>query len=91
MAELIASYSVYILECADGSLYCGIAIDVAARVAQHNSGKRGARYTMSRRPVRLVYQEQSSTRSAALKREIAIKRLSRAEKMRLIARAAAAA
>jgi putative endonuclease len=91
MADLIAAYSVYIVECADGSLYCGIAIDVAARVSQHNSGKRGARYTMSRRPVRLVYREQSSTRSAALKREAAIKRLSRSDKKRLVAAAHMAA
>lgn len=77
------SYCVYILSCADGSLYTGISPDVAQRLAVHNSGK-GAKYTRGRLPVRLVYQEACADKSAALKRELAIKRLTRMEKLRLI-------
>lgn len=71
---------VYLLRCRDDSLYCGWTDDLARRVATHNAGK-GARYTRSRGPVRLVWSEQVSDRSAALKRELAIKRLTRAEKI----------
>ena len=91
MTDAPATYSVYLVRCADGSLYCGIAIDVNARIAQHNGAKLGARYTKSRRPVQLVYSEFCGTRSDALKREIRIKKLSRAEKERLIESARAAA
>ena len=77
-------YFVYLLRCRDGSLYCGSTNDVAARVAAHNAG-RGAKYTRSRLPVTLVYYERTQEKSAALKREYAIKRLSRAEKLRLCA------
>jgi putative endonuclease len=76
-------YSVYILQCADGAYYTGIALDVAARLATHNSG-RGAKYTRARLPVRLVYQENGYTKSAALKREIKIKNLPRAAKIKLL-------
>lgn len=65
---------VYILRCADDSLYTGVAIDVAARVATHNAGK-GAKYTRGRRPVTLVYREKTGSRGAALRREAEIKRL----------------
>ena len=79
------SYSLYIVRCADGTLYTGIAVDVARRVSQHNGEMRsGARYTSARRPVRLVYQAQFPTRSAASIEEARIKRLTRAEKQRLI-------
>jgi putative endonuclease len=79
------SYTLYIVCCADGTLYTGIATDVARRLSQHNGEKgRGARYTAARRPVRLVYQAPFATRSAALIAEARIKRLSRAEKQRLI-------
>jgi putative endonuclease len=79
------SYSLYIVCCADGTLYTGIAVDVARRVLQHNGGKRnGARYTAARRPVRLVYQAAFPTRSAASVEEARIKRLTRSEKQRLI-------
>ena len=79
------SYSLYIVCCADGTLYTGIAIDVARRVLQHNGEQRnGARYTAARRPVRLVYQAPYPTRSAALIAEARIKRLSRTEKQKLI-------
>ena len=74
---------VYILECADGTLYTGWTTDVEARLATHNSGK-GAKYTRSRLPVRLAYYEELPDKSAALKRESAIKQLSRAEKIALI-------
>ncbi|MDJ0927627.1 MAG: GIY-YIG nuclease family protein [Gammaproteobacteria bacterium] len=74
---------VYMVECADRSLYTGIAKDVIARVAQHNSGN-GARYTRGRGPVRLVYEEAVGNQSAALRRELQIKRLSAAAKRRLI-------
>jgi putative endonuclease len=84
-----AEWHVYIVQCADRSLYTGVALDVAARVAAHNSG-RGAKYTRGRRPVKLVYRERAGTRSAALKREIAIKRLATAAKRRLVRSARAA-
>ena len=67
-------WHVYILRCADGTLYTGIATDVAARLSVHNAGK-GAKYTRGRLPVALVYQEPADSQSAALKRERAIKRL----------------
>lgn len=75
---------VYVLQCADKSLYTGITTSLARRVAEHSSGKLGARYTRSRRPVKLVYQESLTTRSLALKREAAIKKLKRVEKLALI-------
>ena len=77
-------YYVYIVRCADGSLYTGLARDPAERVAVHNAG-RGAKYTFSRRPVALVYQEAVESRSDALKRESQIKNWSRARKDALIA------
>ncbi len=77
------NYSVYMVCCADKSLYTGIAVDVENRIEVHNSGK-GAKYTRSRLPVHLVYKEENLTKSEALKREIAIKKLSRKEKEALI-------
>lgn len=76
---------VYILECRDGSLYTGITNDIERRVHQHNEGT-GARYTRSRRPVRLRYQELCEDRSAALIRECSLRLLSRKEKEELIRR-----
>lgn len=73
----------YIVRCADGSLYTGWTTDLDRRVAAHNGGC-GAKYTRSRRPVTLVYHETFATKEEALRRECAIKRLSRAEKLRLI-------
>lgn len=82
-------YSLYIVRCADGTYYTGITVDVERRVLEHNGANRkGARYTASRRPVGLVYQATFPTRSDALKEEARIKRLSRAEKQKLIAGAA---
>ena len=75
---------VYLLRCADNTLYTGCTTDPQRRLAQHNSG-RGAKYTRSRRPVTLVYVEQAVNRSQALRREAALKRLSRKEKLALIA------
>lgn len=80
---------VYMLQCADGTLYTGVATDVAARVAAHNAG-RGAKYTRGRLPATLVWQEAAGERGAALRREHAIKRLRAADKRKLIAAAGAA-
>lgn len=74
---------VYILRCADDTLYTGCTDDVQRRCADHNSGK-GAKYTRGRGPVTVVYQEACEDRSAALRREAAVKKLNRAEKWRLI-------
>ncbi|MDT3707134.1 MAG: GIY-YIG nuclease family protein [Thiobacillus sp.] len=77
---------VYMLRCADGSLYTGITTDVARRLAEHNGdGGVGARYTRSRRPVELAYREAASNRSEAARREAAIKRLDHARKLALCA------
>lgn len=76
-------YFAYIMRCADGTLYTGYTDDIARREAVHNSG-RGAKYTRSRLPVKTVYHESFATRSEAMKRECAIKRLSREQKLKLI-------
>ena len=81
-------HTVYIVRCADGTLYTGYAAHLDQRCAAHNAG-RGARYTAGRRPVAVVYAEPCASVSDALKREHAIKRLSRAAKEALIARSAA--
>lgn len=73
------SWYVYMVRCRDDSLYTGSTTDVERRVAVHNTGK-GAKYTKSRLPVRLVYREECPDKSAALKRECALKRLTKAEK-----------
>lgn len=73
----------YILECADKTYYTGWSTDPERRARQHDNGK-GARYTRSRRPVRLVYVEECPDRAAAMKRERAIKALSRLQKQKLI-------
>lgn len=79
-----AAWWVYMLRCADGSLYTGITTDVGRRVAEHNGdGGLGARYTRSRRPVQLVYVEAAASRAAAARREAAIKRLDRPRKLAL--------
>lgn len=76
-------WSVYILRCSDGSLYTGIAKNVAQRLLNHNAG-RGARYTRTRRPVCLVYQKNSMTRPKALSREYELKKLSKQAKESLL-------
>lgn len=76
---------VYILRCADNSLYTGVTLDVNKRLDEHNGiNKNGAKYTHGRRPVKLVYQEASISRSAACKREYAIRRLNKPQKEDLI-------
>ena len=75
---------VYILECSDNSLYTGITNDMERRLKEHGTG-RGAKYTKHRRPLRVRYAEYQGTKSAALKREAAIKSLGRLKKLALIA------
>ena len=75
-------YFVYMLECADASLYTGIATDVERRFVEHAGGK-GARYTRAHKPVRIAYTEAHPNRSSACKREAAIKKLSSSEKRAL--------
>jgi putative endonuclease len=77
-------YFVYILECADASLYIGCTNDLERRVKQHNGAKAGAHYTKIRRPVILKYSEKVETYALARKREAALKRLTRAQKMKLL-------
>lgn len=76
------TYSVYILQCSDRTLYTGITNDMEKRIKAHSSGK-GAKYTRRRLPVKLLYKEEHPDKSAALKRELEIKRLSRKEKIEL--------
>lgn len=77
------TWKLYILRCGDGSLYTGITTDVEKRLEVHRSGK-GAKYTRGRSPLELVYCEACGDHSAALKRELEIKALSREEKLKLI-------
>lgn len=79
------AWTVYILRCGDGTLYTGCTNDLPRRLKAHQSGK-GAKYTRSRPPVSLAYQEAAEDKSAALRREIALKRLTRREKLELIRR-----
>lgn len=73
----------YLLECADGSLYCGWTNHLKERLEAHNGGK-GAKYTKSRRPVTLVYYEEFTTKQEAMQREWAIKQMTRPQKLALI-------
>jgi putative endonuclease len=79
-----AKYHLYILKCADGTLYTGITIDPARRVEEHNSSELGAKYTRGRRPVELVYSKEFDNRSEASKAELQIKRLPKKQKLALI-------
>jgi putative endonuclease len=80
------TWFVYLLRCADGTLYAGVSTDVARRVGEHTAGAPlGARYTRARRPVVLVYVETAASRSEALRRERAIKAMTRVGKLALIA------
>ncbi len=83
MADKESAYYVYLLRCSDDSLYCGIARNPELRLEAHNSGK-GAKYTRSRRPCRLVLREGPLERGDALRREAEIKGLSRADKEELV-------
>jgi putative endonuclease len=79
------AWHVYILRCADGSLYTGVAVDLARRLQQHNGQRAGGpRYTRGRRPVVLAWSEQLSSRSVAQRREAAIKRLPRRAKLAVV-------
>lgn len=78
------SWLLYILRCRDGTLYTGITDDLTRRLAAHRAGK-GAKYTRGRAPLTLVYREECADKSAALRRECAVKRLSREEKLVLCA------
>ena len=80
------NWNVYILQCADDSLYTGITTDVTRRIEEHNdrSSNLGAKFTRGRQPVKLLYQEQLETRSLATKREMEIKSLTRIKKLGLI-------
>ena len=83
-----SAWCVYMLRCADGTLYTGITTDVARRLAEHNGeGGPGARYTRSRRPVQLVYVEAAANRASASRREAEIKQLDRVRKLALCASA----
>lgn len=81
----MAEYSLYILRCADDSLYTGIARDVAARVAEHESGRQGAKYLRGRQPFELVFEQAVGDRAAAQRAEYRIKRLPRQAKLELVA------
>ncbi len=83
MPKKSKAYWLYMVRCRDRSLYTGISIDVKARVARHNTGH-GAKYTASRRPVRLVYSEKVGSLSLAMRREHEVKRMSKARKTTLI-------
>lgn len=77
-------YSIYILRCADGTLYTGITTDVKRRVDEHNTSTLGAKYTRGRRPVKLVFSQSFRNRSLASREEFQIKKLSRLEKLAII-------
>jgi putative endonuclease len=77
-------YYLYILECADKTLYTGITVDLVRRLKEHNDSKLGAKYTRARRPVCIIYSKKFLNRSNASKAESKIKKLSRIEKLRLI-------
>ena len=79
-------WQVYMVRCKDGTLYTGITNDLAKRIKAHNSAKDGARYTRSRRPVKLVYSEEAGSKSTAAKLEYKIKKMTRVKKMELIER-----
>lgn len=78
------NYFVYLVECIDGSYYCGCTKNLSIRIKQHNYLNSGAKYTKSRRPVKLIYSEKFLLKSEALKREYEIKSLSRSAKVKLV-------
>ena len=77
-------WKVYIVECADGTYYTGITTNIERRILEHNYSFKSAKYTRSRRPVRLVYEESHADRSLASKREYQIKKMKRKDKVSLI-------
>ena len=83
--QVVAEWYVYMVQCADGTVYTGVTTDLSRRISQHNGALAGgARYTRSRRPVVLVWSAACTSRSAAQKEELAVRRLSRQKKMALI-------
>ena len=83
MTETNQIWHLYLVRCADDTIYTGISIDVEARIEKHNSG-RGAKYTQTRLPVRLIYSESQPDRVSAMKREVQVKRWSRKMKEDLV-------
>ena len=83
-SDEVTDWFVYVLRCADNSLYIGITTDIKRRLIEHNSLKTGAKYTRGRRPVTLVYSEQKDNHSIALKREFELKKLPKKQKETLI-------
>jgi len=77
-------YYLYILQCADKTLYTGITTDIKRRIAEHNKSQLGAKYTKNRRPVKLVYAKKFKNRSTATKAEARIKKLKKSEKLKMI-------
>lgn len=77
-------YTLYLLQCADQTLYTGITVDLKRRIQEHNHSRLGAKYTRGRRPVKLVYSKKFRNRSSASKAESRIKNLSRKEKLELV-------
>lgn len=84
-AQPLPPYLVYILRCSDGTFYTGITRNLPKRIDEHNTSDKGAKYTRSRRPVVLAYHEACEDKSSALKREIAIKKMTRQQKEALMA------
>ncbi|MBE7039974.1 MAG: GIY-YIG nuclease family protein [Ruminococcaceae bacterium] len=82
MTNSLKKYYTYLLECSDGTLYCGYSPELQKRLKVHNSGK-GAKYTKARLPVTLVYSEEFDSKSEAMRREWEIKKMSRSEKLNL--------
>ncbi len=85
MTPLPTTWYVYIVSCRDNTLYTGVTKDLSRRLKEHNKGKKGAKYTRARRPVELVYSEMWHSRSEACKREYWFKKLTLAEKAKIIA------
>ena len=79
------TFNLYIVRCADGKLYTGIAADVAQRIAEHVHGSRGAKFLRGRGPLELVFEEPAGTRAEASRLEYCVKRLTRSQKLELIA------
>ncbi len=79
-------YYLYLLQCADGTFYTGITVDLVRRLKEHNESKLGAKYTRARRPVKLVYSRRFKDRSSASQAEYALKQLNHQEKAQLLAK-----
>jgi putative endonuclease len=84
MSNASDRWYVYMVVCSDRTIYTGITLDIEKRIAEHNNGANGAKYTRSRRPVSIAYQEEFPDRSSASSREYQLKTLSRQQKLQLI-------